>query len=98
MSNLLRNLLIALAVVICVWFGYTFFIKKDDSSAGIVKAGDSSTAALQAQEFLVKLQQLDKIHIGNSLFSDDRFNSLIDFRNELVPEPVGRTNPFAPTQ
>lgn len=97
MSSLVKNLLIALALAVILWLGYSVFIKEDDT-AGTVSVGASSQAALEAQEFLVKLQELNAIKIEGSVFSDTRFNTLIDFRQELRPEAVGRNNPFAPVE
>ena len=97
MSALLKKLLVVLVIAVILWLGYSVFIK-DDEASGVQSAGVSSQASLEAQEFLTKLQQLSAIKIEGSLFSDTRFNALIDFRQELVPEPAGRNNPFAPVQ
>ena len=47
-------------------------------------------------ELIALLLQLREVELDPSLFGDPVFQSLRDFSTELVPEPVGRQNPFAP--
>lgn len=96
MSPLIKNLLFALGLATIVWLGYTIFIK--DSELGLTASNSlvTSQAILDAQEFLAKLQQLRVIELDDKLFSDPRFRSLVDHRQVIVDEPVGRSNPFSP--
>lgn len=96
MSPLIKNLLFALGLAVIVWLGYTVFIKDSDPSLTASNAAVTNQAVQDAQEFLVRLQQLREIELDNSLFSDPRFDSLIDHRQAIKNEPVGRSNPFDP--
>jgi len=37
------------------------------------------------------------IRLDSSIFENPAFASLRDFGREIIPEPVGRTNPFVST-
>lgn len=97
MSGLLKNLLIAFGIAVLLWVGYMVFIQRDDQ---LVTSSDpaSSQAALESQEFLRLLQLLESVRVDGAIFSDQRFRSLIDLRQEIPGEPVGRENPFAPLE
>ncbi len=95
MAPLLRNMLFALGTALVAWLGYVYFIQ--DSEMMVSVDGATPSPALQdAQELLVSLRQLKEIHIPAEVFTDARFESLIDFRQEILEEPRGRENPFLP--
>ncbi len=48
------------------------------------------------RDLVATLLQLRAVTLEGAIFSDPAFHSLIDYGIEIVPEPVGRTNPFAP--
>lgn len=50
----------------------------------------------KGREILTLLADLKKITLDESVFSDPVFRSLKDISVELIPEPKGRPNPFAP--
>lgn len=56
----------------------------------------SAGVGVVGEDVLDLLQTLRSIKLDGSLFEDPAFRSLEDFSQELVPEPVGRENPFAP--
>lgn len=60
------------------------------------ETGDGAIASAAGQELLALLEQLRAIELDETLFADPVFRNLQDFRFELVPEPVGRSDPFAP--
>jgi hypothetical protein len=47
-------------------------------------------------ELVSELLRLRSIKLDNRIFTDVAFQSLEDFGQELVAEPIGRINPFAP--
>ena len=97
MSNLLKNLLIALGLAILLFVGYTVVFKEDESLTGIESSGTFSVEAeLETQRLLATSNELKLLNIDGSLFSDPLFASLRDFRVELGTEPSGRPNPFSP--
>ncbi len=97
MSNLLKNLLIALGLAILLFVGYTLFFKQDESLTGVETTGTfSAEAALETQKLLATTNELKLLNIDGSIFSDPLFASLRDFRVDLGTEPSGRPNPFSP--
>lgn len=96
MSSLLKNLLLVLGLVMLLGLGYVLFFRGDGVVLESENARITSEAARDADEYLHRLQQLRQIEIEEALFRDERFESLVDHRQAITPEPVGREDPFAP--
>lgn len=58
-------------------------------------AGGSGTSTADAQ-LVATLLQLRTVTLNSTIFSDPAFESLQDFSTQIVPEPSGRPDPFAP--
>ena len=57
----------------------------------------TSAQVSQAQtQFQMLVSQLHPISFNTALFSDARFNALIDLTTPVSPETPGRLDPFAP--
>ena len=96
MSPLLRNLALALVLALIAWLGYVVFLKDDEEVVSTANSGVINEAVRDGQEFLMRLQQMRSIELEGAVLNDPRFKSLIDLRQDLVAEPVGRDNPFLP--
>jgi hypothetical protein len=94
MSNLLKNLLIALGLAVILFIGYTIFVKDDGSAVSTF----SQEAELESQSLLATLGELESLDVEGRIFNDPLFLSLKDFRIDLGNEPSGRANPFAPLE
>lgn len=99
MSNLLKNLLIALSLAVILFLGYQVFLS-DDESTSILSTSNSleGQAAQETQAFLVRLQSLRDVKIDTAIFDEPAFRSFTDTRKELTDEPTGRSNPFIPVR
>ncbi len=64
------------------------------SSEAPLTAGDATTPA--AQEFLDLAGKLTPVSFDTSIFTDARFNALVDISTTITPESQGRVDPFAP--
>lgn len=85
---------ILFVVVVAVLFGgYQFFFAESTEPALLVTP---TGAAGPDQDLVALLFQLKGIRLDNALFADPLFQSLKDFGKDLVAEPIGRVNPFAP--
>lgn len=86
------SVLSGIALIAVLYGGYVLFFAPPSEPAL------TATAAVTAedQELITLLLSLKNIRLDESLFSDPLFLALKDFGQELVAEPVGRTNPFAP--
>ena len=90
--NLNTLFLIIAAVVVLVglyWFFFTGTTQEPPLYAGAVQ--DKAQA-----QFETLIGQLEPITFDLSVLSDPRFKALVDLATPVTPEPVGRTDPFAP--
>lgn len=94
MPKNIKNIAIIGAIVIAAFVVYVlFFVHKEEP----VLSGTPTTASTAVDQDLVAiLFELKAITLNDDIFSNPVFRSLVDFGQELVPEPVGRVNPFAP--
>ena len=98
MSNFIKqyqNIFVIIGLVVIAFVGYSFFVTGGNDNPLVVQDIDQSQTAVE-QELLSLLLELRSIQLNTTLFSDERFQSLQDFNQDIVSEPVGRSNPFAP--
>jgi hypothetical protein len=98
MPSLMKNLGIAVVLSGVLWFGYIIFFDTDTDDLSVENAALASTIEREKNEFLKQQRILDQIDFTDTVFDDDRFNALVDYRQDLEPEPAGRENPFAKTE
>jgi len=90
-----QNIFVIVGLIILAFIGYSFFFTGKDVAPLTAESVDPSQSAVE-QELIGLLLELRSIQLDESLFSDRRFKNLKDFNQDIVSEPVGRTNPFAP--
>lgn len=68
--------------------------------AGVVTTQNVAQGAVSDEQraILDTLFQLRAIQLTGTIFGNPAFTSLKDFRTEIVAEPIGRRNPFAPLE
>lgn len=94
---------IILAFILALLGWLYFYISGSDKSVGssgnlLMQQSATNTAAIGAseQEILSLLRRLKSISLQTELFESNAFRSLEDFGVTLEPQPIGRSNPFAP--
>ncbi len=97
--NILRQnkvLLIILVIIVLAlaWFGMS---DRSQPTGLLVGQAQTGTAAID-QEILRLLLDMRSIRLDGAVFETPAFLLLRDFGRDIVPEPVGRPNPFAPVQ
>jgi hypothetical protein len=99
MVDLIKNnkiVLIVAGVLIAgaAWYG----TRTPSATETAILTGEvvSSAAQESEREAIDSLLRMRAIELSGAIFSDPAFLSLQDFRTEIVQEPVGRRNPFAP--
>ena len=104
MSRSISKLLIVAVVLIAAFFLYRYlFVTPDEGldTPGLEAVGGlgdlSGPGAVADDEFIRLLERLQGVELNSDLFTSPAWNSLVNFRVELVPEDKGRRNPFAPT-
>ena len=95
-----RNKIIAVVagVVVLGIVGFLLFSGQSTPSGSAISAdGTSAGPTTEAEQNFINLTaELNPISFDTSIFSDPRFTTLVDLHTVIVPEPVGRTDPFAP--
>jgi hypothetical protein len=89
---------VILFVAIGIWYGMsssssTPILLTTDESGTLIQSGSGESAD---QDLVGSLLVLRSVTLAGDVFSDPGFLVLQDFSTPIVPEPVGRTNPFAP--
>lgn len=67
----------------------------ETSSLSASASGDATVGRVD-RELQETLEKVRAIQLNNQILSDPAFLSLIDIGQQIVPEPFGRPNPFAP--
>lgn len=94
MTSKLQNLIIILGFLIVAGLGYYLYVQNSNGSLRLSNKSISTQAAAESAEFLQKLNSLKEVSLDGSLFSDSRFQSLVNNRRPVIQENVGRPNPF----
>lgn len=90
-----KIILVVLVVIIVAfaWFG----LSEKTPTTSVLSNESRSSASVSEQEILRLLLDMRSIQLDSSIFENQAFASLRDFGRDIIPEPVGRTNPFVPT-
>ncbi len=90
-----KKAIIVIVVIIVAFVGYSLF-SGGDNGGNVLTSQNPSAQTAGDNELLILLINLRSITLNESLFNDSAFKSLVDFGQQLIPEPIGRRNPFAP--
>lgn len=82
-------------LVIGGFFVYTYFFT-GTTQQGLAVTPTAGAGVTVDQDLIALLTTLKSIKLNADIFSGQSFRSLQDYSQALVPEPIGRTNPFAP--
>lgn len=92
-----NKIILGILVVVIVAFAWFGLSDREPSSTVLVTSESAADSSVAEQEILKLLLDMRSIQLNSSIFENPAFNSLQDFGREIIPEPVGRSNPFAPT-
>lgn len=90
----LASLVLLVVLIGAAWWSFT-----STSAPAPVLSTSAIGAATDTRDanIVSTLLQLQAVTLSGTVFSDSGFLSLQDFTTQVVSEPVGRPNPFAPT-
>lgn len=89
-----NTIIIIVVTLLLVGGAYWYFAGQSDTQAPLTASmGFDNPAQTQFQELV---SQLLPISFNTGIFSDPRFTSLVDLATPIVPESIGRVDPFAP--
>jgi hypothetical protein len=91
-----KNKIIIISSLLIVVAMAFIYLLKNPSDSSLVAAERRTTEFSSAKEVLDLLNKMSKVKLDDSIFYDKAFISLRDTTVELVNQPIGRNNPFAP--
>lgn len=97
MEEILKNktMIIVLAILLA---GTTWYLLRDSAPEDQLVTENFSGSTVPAERDIVAtLLQLRTVSLDGTVFMNPAFRALQDFGSQIVTEPVGRENPFAPT-
>ena len=94
--SLLKNKMVLLILAGVLLAGFVWYSFLRDKSTTLLKTEDLTAGTAVDSDIVSVLLQLRAVSLSGTIFTDPAFISLKDFGSQIVPEPVGRANPFAP--
>ena len=88
------TLLLIIATLIVMAGAYWYFFTGTGNKPPLSTRSAPTNQAQRQFETLVSELQL--ISFNTSIFSDVRFNALVDITTPVSPEPIGRLDPLSP--
>lgn len=89
-----RNTLILTTVVaLGAMFGYWYFVSGNETEPTLRASAPTNQAQMQFEKLIGELRP---ISFDTDIFSDPRFNALVDLTTPIAPESFGRLDPLAP--
>jgi hypothetical protein len=86
-------ILIGIVIILVAAGAYWYFFTGTGNQPPL---SDISTSTSEAQtQFQALVGELQPISFDASIFSDARFNALVDLTTQISPESTGRLDPFA---
>jgi len=103
MTDKTKNMLIGIIILVVLFGSYKLLVRKNDSAepslsvnnTAVIPDSNRFNTPPSSREASITLQRIKRIKIDTGVFSGDVFKSLIDFRTEILPEPIGKNNPFS---
>jgi hypothetical protein len=86
--------LIVIAVVIVL--GGAWYMLSGSSAPTLTSTSTDAGSSPADQQLVTNLLALRAVKLDGTIFSNPAFLSLKDFSTQIVSEPVGRADPFAP--
>ncbi len=90
----LKPIIIVIAIAFGAMIVYNVFVKDNTQSTSLLK---SNGGAVQSpdKDLIPLLLKIQNVNLDEKLFLDPVFRALVDYSQPIVPESVGKSNPFA---
>lgn len=95
MEFIIRHKLLSIIGVI-VFLGGGWYVLSSSGGGDATNLVATGATSQDSQQLLLTLNELHAVKLDSSVLSSAAFQSLQDFTTPIVPEAVGRTDPFAP--
>ncbi|PIT91154.1 hypothetical protein COU17_02010 [Candidatus Kaiserbacteria bacterium CG10_big_fil_rev_8_21_14_0_10_49_17] len=96
MQALLHRKWILIVVALLIAGGTWYGLSASSPSSPLVTTPIAAVANPAEQGLIATLLTLRAVKLDGTILTDPVFMSLKDFSTQIVEEPVGRDNPFAP--
>jgi len=90
-----KIVILVLGSILAAGAGWYLFLR-DTAPVALLETEDLSVANGADKDVVETLLQLRAITLSGTIFTDPAFVMLRDTGTQIVPEPVGRPNPFLP--
>lgn len=90
----LKKPLIIIAILVGAYIVYNTFAKKPTNTA-LLKTSNVANPKSPEENLLPLLLKIQNVTLDEKLFLDPVFRALVDRSQNIVPESVGKENPFA---
>lgn len=97
MSSIFQKLKTPLIIIMLLFVGvvvYNNFVKNGSGASLLQKNGTAKQAP--DQDLIPLLLRIQNVTLDEKLFLDPVFRALVDFGQPIIPETIGKQNPFAP--
>ena len=96
MQGLLHRKWILIGIALLIAGGTWYGLSASSPSSDLVSTPIATVANPAEQGLIAILLTLRAVKLDGTILTDPVFVSLKDFSTEIVKEPIGRENPFAP--
>jgi hypothetical protein len=97
MTQNTKQIIIAIVIIIIAFFGFKMFFVSDDTGDTTLTVETGATAEfIDGQQVLTLLNNLSKVTLDQSIFTNSSFTSLVSFERNLQDQVLERKNPFLP--
>ncbi len=93
-----KNLIIAVAVIVLLFVGYSMYFKDDGENGFLTSTNQSTTDSANAlgADIIRAINQIDSLDLDASVLSHSVLVRLVDKTQVIDPQDKERENPFAP--
>jgi hypothetical protein len=94
--SIFKNKGIIIGVVLVLAVAAWYLMTSNGSQADLTTTQTDTDLSGPGAQIVQTLLSLQAVSLDGTIFSDPAFASLQDLTTAIVPEPVGRPDPFAP--
>jgi len=97
MTQKIKETAVVIIVIIIAFVAFKYFAPGQGSSTASLVSDEASTGQfVDGQTILNLLNNLNKVVLDDSIFSNKTFVSLVNFERPIQDQVAGRANPFSP--
>lgn len=99
MGELFQKLKVPMIIIAILIGGYIVYstFMKEEASTTLLKKEMTASAGSPEQSLLPLLLKIQNVTLDEKLFLDPVFRALVDRSQNIIPESIGKPNPFSGT-